>query len=754
MATPVINFILVILLPLNVAFPDDLYKPEYRYIEEGDVNIGAILSVHTASSPMNCSTLLPDIKKIQNVEALHFAVQEINNRSDILPDLRLGFVAFDDCHSSQIALGRAIQFMPLQIRNADVHNITHDNGDSKIIEKFHTHEKVFYDVAGVIGPYTSELSIYVANVLNLFRIPQISQTATSDILSDKTRFPYFFRMVPPDRYQVQAIARLLQHFNWTHISILYSEGSYGREGLKELRLILRDSVPSVCIEDSIEITHNSGEDNLHEILFRLKSVEGVKVVVAFVELEDSAMLSNALASSKLEDRFVWLGSDGISTVLGENPEKCLSFPSSLVVQPQSGKVGRFRDYLAGLRAGLFHSTNPWTNKLLEYPSNLYIPPEISTGRRASRGNEDHLTPSFAESYIIDSVYALAHAIDNVVKKNCSKLSRKSEKVKCVMEVGILTELKSIKFNGSFGTVKFNNDGDVLSEYVVRQCINNIGSLCRLHKVGCWDMSKEKLTLNDELMLWPDNEAPQSSCSEPCWTSIGKIYHFTHKTCCWECLSCKQNEIVTENLTRCESCPNFYWPDESRTYCIQIMPFYMNFTEPVAIGLGATATAGIIACLLIGTALIKYRDAQVIKCTSVELSFMVLVGAFMAYCLPLSFLSKPNTYKCYINHVGFSLTFTIVYAPLLVKTNRIYRIFKAGRRTTRKPWCISKGSQILISAVLITIQVSIVYLNSLHNEFGAQRLTGRVLDSRLRGRGFDPHRCPCIVVLEQDTFILA
>ena len=31
---------------------------------------------------------------------------------------------------------------------------------------------------------------------------------------------------------------------------------------------------------------------------------------------------------------------------------------------------------------------------------------------------------------------------------------------------------------------------------------------------------------------------------------------------------------------------------------------------------------------------------------------------------------------------------------------------------------------------------------------------RVLDSRPRGRGFEPHRRHCVVVLEQDTFILA
>ena len=36
----------------------------------------------------------------------------------------------------------------------------------------------------------------------------------------------------------------------------------------------------------------------------------------------------------------------------------------------------------------------------------------------------------------------------------------------------------------------------------------------------------------------------------------------------------------------------------------------------------------------------------------------------------------------------------------------------------------------------------------------QWLSGRVLDSRPKGRGFEPHRRHCVVVFEQDTFILA
>ena len=48
------------------------------------------------------------------------------------------------------------------------------------------------------------------------------------------------------------------------------------------------------------------------------------------------------------------------------------------------------------------------------------------------------------------------------------------------------------------------------------------------------------------------------------------------------------------------------------------------------------------------------------------------------------------------------------------------------------------------------RVLIVYL-----AVGEQWLGGRVLDPRPRGREFEPHRRRhCVVVLEQDTFILA
>ena len=44
--------------------------------------------------------------------------------------------------------------------------------------------------------------LQVANLLRLFRIPQISPASTAKALSDKTRFEMFARTVPPDTFQV------------------------------------------------------------------------------------------------------------------------------------------------------------------------------------------------------------------------------------------------------------------------------------------------------------------------------------------------------------------------------------------------------------------------------------------------------------------------------------------------------------------------------------------------------------------------
>jgi hypothetical protein len=117
--------------------------------------------------------------------------------------------------------------------------------------------------------------------------------------------------------------------------------------------------------------------------------------------------------------------------------------------------------------------------------------------------------------------------------------------------------------------------------------------------------------------------------------------------------------------------------------------------------------------------ITHNNARLIKATSRELAYIILGGVTLQYVLLFIVVAKPSTFVCYITYMGFNVSFTVVYAALLTRTNRIYRIFHAGKRTKKIPLFTSPMSQVIIVLMLIGIQVSLLlqgsYLDRVHTQ---------------------------------------
>lgn len=62
---------------------------------------------------------------------------------------------------------------------------------------------------------------------HIISIQQVSFFSTSPVLSNRDRFPYFLRTIPSDVNQAQAMVELVKMFNWTYVSVVYEESSYG-----------------------------------------------------------------------------------------------------------------------------------------------------------------------------------------------------------------------------------------------------------------------------------------------------------------------------------------------------------------------------------------------------------------------------------------------------------------------------------------------------------------------------------------------
>ncbi|XP_078524876.1 extracellular calcium-sensing receptor-like [Lissotriton helveticus] len=129
------------------------------------------------------------------VQALIFALSEINADQSILPNVTLGFLVYDTCLMLEHSLQSTLQMLTGQ--ETTVVNYQCGRGPA---------------VSAILGEVISTYSIAVARLLGLYRHPQISYASSSPILSNKQMFPSFFRTIPSDDTQAQLLAELLLHF--------------------------------------------------------------------------------------------------------------------------------------------------------------------------------------------------------------------------------------------------------------------------------------------------------------------------------------------------------------------------------------------------------------------------------------------------------------------------------------------------------------------------------------------------------------
>ena len=198
---------------------------------------------------------------------------------------------------------------------------------------------------------------------------------------------------------------------------------------------------------------------------------------------------------------------------------------------------------------------------------------------------------------------------------------------------------------------------------------------------------------------------ESTCSRVC--KPGEISVPLKTPCCSDCRACRKNEIVTGNGTKCEQCPLFYWPDEASGFkkCMLIPPHHTKYTDLAVIFEIATSCVGMAVSLAVCAAFIYHRDSKVIKASGRELSSIQLFAIFVGYGTILVYAAPPSDLSCSLAYFLFCLTLDLLYAALLVKAVRIYRIFHAAGKGTRGIRMTSPLSQVIIVCCIVLGQVS-------------------------------------------------
>uniref|UniRef100_A0A8W8JRJ7 G-protein coupled receptors family 3 profile domain-containing protein n=1 Tax=Magallana gigas TaxID=29159 RepID=A0A8W8JRJ7_MAGGI len=684
---------------------------------QGDLILGALHMVHERSEDKICGPIMPQ-GGVQALETMLYTLDVINADQKLLPGITLGVLAKDDCDRDIYGLEQAVDFIRGSIANIGGSEYAcHDGSDPVIL--------------GVIGAPSSVTSIQVANLLKLFKIPQVSFFSTSTVLSSRDRYPFFLRTIPSDVHQAQVMLELVRMFGWTYVSVVYEESSYGMQGFNELEKLLKAS--EICIaatEKMIKDSGVAGQATYDKTVERLLAKSNARGVIVFGSDQEVGMLMQAVRRNNASRWFSWIGSDGWggrSLAVDGNE---IEVEGSVTVQPLAFEVKGFRDYFLRLTPQN-NKRNPWFVEYWEqqfrckYPGSSWTP--YNDQFNVTCSGQEHLSPSEFEmeaqlQFVSDATMSFAHALNNIHTDLCAGQSGLCDAMMPIDGELLKDYLVKVNFTGLSGQdFAFLPNGDAPARYRIlnyRQVERGrfewktIGYFLEKHLY--LDSQSSKRIFNKEQIVdlkyrWEEPKHPESVCSRPCHR--GEAHHMIDgSACCWTCSPCHIYQYLPTKYA-CVDCPLGTIPSYDRQSCVEIVIVYLRYTDAIAIVAMTFASLGIIATGVVMTVFIVYNNTPVVKASGRELSFVLLFGIFLCYAMTFILVSKPHETTCGAQKYGIGLSFSIVYSAILTKTNRIARIFRAGKRTSKRPRFISPRSQLFICGAFVAFQnaVGVVWL---------------------------------------------
>ncbi|XP_067364208.1 extracellular calcium-sensing receptor-like [Channa argus] len=641
---------------------------------DGDYTIGGVFAIHynmqnvihnytTMPEPLQCTGRM-DSEELGFSSAMIFAIDEINNSTKLLPGIRLGYQIHDSCASVPMAVKVAFQLT----NGLDPYFYTSDNCSQSGM------------VMAVIGASSTGQTIAMLRVSGSFDIPQVSHFATCACLSNKHEYPSFFRTIPSDQFQADALAKLVKQFGWTWIGAVRSDSDYGNNGMASFLATAHKE--GICVEYSVSFYRYHPRSRIQRVADVIRRSTAV-VVVAFVSFGDMKTLLEELSLEPSPPR-QWIGSE--AWVTHTDMLKFTFFAGAIGFGIPRSVIPGLRDFLLDLPPTKVASS-PILTEFWEDAFNCSLVFGGATDKRLCNGSEDiqKLQSPYTDTsqlritnMVYKAVYAVAHAIHNAVCQEtnsttqCDKLSRIESKQ---------VSFKKIHFSRNGYPVSFDANGDPVAAYeLVNWQKSESGSL-EIVTVGYYDASLpvgQEFHINKDIS-WMEGrtQVPVSVCSDSCPPGTHKVLQKGKPICCYDCIPCPEGEISNDtDSTDCFPCPKEFWPSAKRDACFPKPVEFLSFDDVLGIILSAFSVGGACLAIITGTVFLRHRTSPIVKANNSELSFLLLFSLTLCFLCSLTFIGAPSEWSCMLRHTAFGITFVLCISCVLGKTIVVLMAFKA------------------------------------------------------------------------------
>uniref|UniRef100_A0A8C1QI67 G-protein coupled receptors family 3 profile domain-containing protein n=1 Tax=Cyprinus carpio TaxID=7962 RepID=A0A8C1QI67_CYPCA len=623
---------------LNCSPQDDFDLPVF--MTSGDFTIGGIFPLHYRvelpptdyiKRPLAAQCRGFDPRAFRWALSMKLAVEEINNRKDLLSNHTLSYRIFDSC-STPVTAQKAILAV---LNGGDVVQSSMCSGAGPLL--------------GLIGESGSSQSIVLSRTVQPFQIPMVSvfYFSTCSCLSNRKQFPTFFRVVPNDDYQVKAIAQLLKRFGWTWIGVVTEDHDYGRFALQGLKREIENT--NICLAYHEMIPKDYTQERVLKILKVMKESTAKVVVVFSVEGEFYPFLREFVTQNITGIQ--WIASEAwvTASMLAE------TYPfldGTIGFAIRQGHIPGLQNYLKTVTPEMYPS-NPqelWEALYGCSPSTSSLKSHLPscTGKETLRQEHSAYmnTSSPRVTYnVYKAVYAFAHSLHNLI--HCKPGNGPFENLSCanlnnVFPWQLQNYLEDVSFSIAGENVKFDNNGDSVPYYDLINWQRHTNGDIQFVKVGLYDVP---------------SVVPVSMCSNSCAPGFRTAARRGQPLCCFDCVPCESGKI--SNQTDCMPCPEDYWSNANGTACV---PKVVEFLSHDAMGITLTVIAVVGAFLTITVLMIFFynRGTPIVRVNNSEISFFILMS------LTLCFLC------------ALVITFSLCISCILGKTLVVLAAFTATR----------------------------------------------------------------------------
>ncbi|XP_077171550.1 vomeronasal type-2 receptor 26-like [Paroedura picta] len=662
----------------------------------------------------------------QNILASVFAVKEINENPQLLPNVTLGLHIYDTHFIARLMDHAALELLSTKGRLTPNYKCDKQN-----------------NFVAVLGGTTSDFCFYETDILRLFKVPQIFY-GSAPVMTNKAEGDFLYSMFPSWSNQYMGLVKLLLNFKWTWVGAIHADDEYGQQFAQEVfPIFLEHGICFDFVGKFPAMTFSSSLPEMEEGNYEIsRVVKGSTATAVVVHCQIETMLTFQILLRTIEfiempmrtEAKVWI----LTAMMVFTSSKMQRswdvdfIHGALSFAVHSREVLGFDQFLRA-RDPASEKEDGFVGDFWEdaFDCSLSSTPELTSDEEICTGEEklESLPGSVFEmsmtslSYsMYTAVYVVAHALHAMYSsmlKHRGQAGGGRKRFLNQQPWQFHAFLKKVSFNNSAGElVSTDQKGEIEDVLDIINWVTFPNNSFLRAKVGRIDPKAPEdkvFSIHEDAIIWPqmfNQVQPLSLCNNRCQAGYSQKKKEGRPFCCYDCLPCPEGKIsVLEDTSGCFQCPEDHYPNTNQDFCLPKRISFLSYEEPLGTTLASSAFSFSLMAALVLSIFIKNQDTPIVKANNRSLSYILLLSLLLSFLCALLFIGRPEKLPCLLRQTTFGIVFSVAVSCVLAKTVIVVLAFMATKPGSRMRNWVGRhlGISIVLSCSSIQSTICTVWL---------------------------------------------